>query len=537
LIWGAAAAALLLLLAHLTAGRLPAFVPIGLVLGAGAALSLGGAGHLSGDRRLAWIIGGSYLVRSALAIVLYVVSAAQLPVLPSLQRGNGFWAFALDAEAYHAAALQLRAAGTFTGSPLLHTATNLFCGTIAALYAAFVPHPLIPILVGAWAATATALLAFVIVREVGGSASRRLTAAALVAFWPSSLVWTSQLLREGLFFVLLFLAYAVIAWLLARPRGWVATPIGLIVLGSSLVLVSVSRFYAGWALLAGILAATLVSLTGPFAHARRMVTACAGVVALAVWIGTTQPSLWPRDIAAVLSRPAAARVLVLLAGLAGVAAALHLARRRGLAALKLGSLALVLVVALGVGAWLVLPRDFRGNPYQPGVGLRAAPGLWALPSFEMLETFRQEFVVRGGTLTDLASTPIATPAAFVGKLPAAAATSLLAPFPWRWAPRGETGIFRTLAGSEILLIACLLPGIVVGAARLLRRRSVTGWLMVTSAAVALIALALGVATEGTLFRYRLLGLLPLLVIASAGGGFEIYARAWPRLARRRSQGP
>jgi hypothetical protein len=272
---------------------------------------------------------------------------------------------------------------------------------------------------------------------------------------------------------------------------------------------------------------------------------CAFVVALGVWIGTTQPLIVPvssREIVSVLSGPAAARLFLLLAFLASALALALLVRRRGLALPKRGSLALVLTIMLALGAWLVtradsihslLPRGFEATPYRPGLGLRAAPGLWALPSFDQLETFRQELAFRGGTMTDLASTQVSTPSALVKRLPAAMATALFVPPPWRWMPRGETGIFRTLAGAEVVLIACLLPAMVTGCVRILRRRSIMGYVMVTSAVLSLISLGVVVPNEGTLFRYRLQGLLPLLVIASAGGGLEIYPLAWRRLIRLR----
>ncbi len=41
--------------------------------------------------------------------------------------------------------------------------------------------------------------------------------------------------------------------------------------------------------------------------------------------------------------------------------------------------------------------------------------------------------------------------------------------------------------------------------------------------------------EGTLFRLRLLGILPLAVLAAAGGGLDAYAAALRRLANRRSR--
>lgn len=545
LLSGAFGAAGFLVLASVTAGRLPVLAPIGFVFLAGAALSFGGARHLSSDRRLAWIVGGSYFVGSALATSLYVVSAAHLPVFASLQLGGGFWNLAPDAKTYHAVALALRSEGARSGWLPLDSAINLYCGAVAITYNAFIPHPLIPILFGVWAATATSLLAFALVRQVGGSLSRCLTASAAVAFWPSFLVWTAQLLREGLFFMLLFLAYAVMAALLARRRGQVVTAIGLLVLAITVVLLSVSRFYVGWVLLASTAAAALLSLATPFAHGRRMVTVCVFVVALGVWIGTTQPlmvPLSPRAIVSVLSGPAVARLFFLLAFLAGALAVALLARRRGLALPKLGSLALLLTVVLALGAWLVttagsihslLPRGFGADPYQPGLGLRAAPGLWAVPSFDQLETFRKELAVRGGTMTDMAFTPVSTPLALVKRLPSAAATALFVPFPWRWMPRGETGAFRTLAGAEVVLIVFLLPGMVAGSVCILRRRSIMAYVMVTSAVLSLISLGVVVPNEGTLFRYRLQGLLPLLVIASAGGGLEIYPLSRRRLIRLR----
>lgn len=90
-------------------------------------------------------------------------------------------------------------------------------------------------------------------------------------------------------------------------------------------------------------------------------------------------------------------------------------------------------------------------------------------------------------------------------------------------------MMRTLAGAEMAVWYLLLPCVGVGMWRLLRRsRSQSELLFFLTTILALtVSMSLVVANLGTLFRLRLLFLLPLLIVASAADPMELF-RAWGR---------
>lgn len=110
-------------------------------------------------------------------------------------------------------------------------------------------------------------------------------------------------------------------------------------------------------------------------------------------------------------------------------------------------------------------------------------------------------------------------------MPRALAVGFLAPFPWQWFDaQGSTGAMRTVAGLEMLLVYLLLPAILLGVVRTLRARRPEGFLLLAVVGVMAIPLSLVVANIGTLFRLRLLFLLPLLLVAAQGEPWRTYTR-------------
>ncbi len=60
------------------------------------------------DRRaVAWIVGVSFGIRCLLAVTLFVISALELSILPSLQVDYGLWVFGVDGVAYHSFAVKI----------------------------------------------------------------------------------------------------------------------------------------------------------------------------------------------------------------------------------------------------------------------------------------------------------------------------------------------------------------------------------------------------------------------------------------------
>ncbi len=143
---------------------------------------------------------------------------------------------------------------------------------------------------------------------------------------------------------------------------------------------------------------------------------------------------------------------------------------------------------------------------------------------------RRGFIASGGySLTD-AWVKIATPGALLTYLPRALAVGFLAPFPWQWGDaKGSTGVMRSFAGIEMLLVYLLLPGVVGGAVRLISHRKIDGLFLLAFILSMAVPISLVVANLGTLFRLRLLFLLPLLVVAACGDPLGFYQQWWRRL--------
>jgi hypothetical protein len=464
--------AVTLLFAASVAGPVwPAPVTISLILTSGGLLFFRWARRITGDRRLVYVVCGAYAIRSMAALFLFVVSAYELPVFRQLQLGQGFWSFALDASGYQTYSLAMLRYGVCTGWMLVESPLDLFGAGVAALYWLFVPHPLVGVAFNVWAATGMVLLVFGLARRLGGSDATGVAAAALVAFWPSTLLWSTQLLREpGLLFIL-FLAFSLVGrryWL--APGRVLRAGILLAGLAGTVLLLAKSRPYAGWIMLGAF---TLVAVVS-FAWRRgRGALVWSGVaLVLGVWAGTARP-LW-LPITALPFRPVGA--------------------------------------ASGFACLGMLPPSASQGP------------LVALPqmSLDALARMRRGFALSGGTLRADAHVDITTLRALIRQLPETVAAALFAPYPWRWFAGATTGAFRSLAAIEVVLVVALLPALAIGSARMIRTGSFVAAFMLVHGSVMWLLVALVAVNEGTLFRLRLQGMLPVMVVGIAGGGLGVY---------------
>jgi hypothetical protein len=94
---------------------------------------------------------------------------------------------------------------------------------------------------------------------------------------------------------------------------------------------------------------------------------------------------------------------------------------------------------------------------------------------------------------------------------------------------------RTLAGLEMLLVYLLIPWLLRGLREVLRARQPAGLMLLAFIGLTAVPISLVVANVGTLFRLRLLFLLPLLIIAAAG--FPLGVRPLPPMSASRGQTP
>ena len=181
----------------------------------------------------------SLALGSLTATGLYVLSYLQYPFLSPLILKPGFWKFAADATFYHRIgahiAESLRHQIPFPGvNPSYGGSYYLFVGFI---YWLFGTHPLIAILCNVTLAAITVILVFGIVESIADTEAAK-WAALLSALWPSSLLWSSQLLKDG---PTVFLA-ATVLYLVIRQTSDIHLGRRLIVCALSLLGLYVSTF-------------------------------------------------------------------------------------------------------------------------------------------------------------------------------------------------------------------------------------------------------------------------------------------------------
>ncbi|MBI3011120.1 MAG: tetratricopeptide repeat protein [Candidatus Omnitrophica bacterium] len=220
----------------------------------GCATDDGSPMQAGSDRRfLRRVLLWSYGLRAVLGIALYLISYWGLPILPSLQFPSepGFWVFGLDSHLYHHYGYLIAEAWKHgTELPVLELSPEYFA-VVAVIYRLLGAHLLYPILLSCWLGAITGLLAFRIGRRLFSVRAARL-GALLVSCWPSSMLWSAQLLKDSLSSFLVFSALALTLRLAfeerpIRRRGWHAMLLwtGLVV---TIMLVTRLRFYLGSAL-------------------------------------------------------------------------------------------------------------------------------------------------------------------------------------------------------------------------------------------------------------------------------------------------
>lgn len=149
------------------------------------------------DRSLFWIVTLGAIVKIAAVSLTYYVSLWGVPFLQPFQIGGGFWSFAPDGVVYDRFGAEVARAWQWGLSFPTAWETvedlSLFVGTI---YYFFGRSPLNVLVVNTLCASGIVLFAVLTVREFAdGKWPERCLAAAL-AFWPSLILWSTQLLKD-----------------------------------------------------------------------------------------------------------------------------------------------------------------------------------------------------------------------------------------------------------------------------------------------------------------------------------------------------
>ena len=169
------------------------------------------AASAANDRVVAWIVTAGFLVRAVGAQALFWISYLRLPLLRSLQAGDGYWFFALDGPAYFRNAEQLLRFGMpspFALNPV-HS-SPAFVMVLALCGAAFGLVASAAILLNCAAYLAACLF---VVRIGAPGRLPRLVALAAISFAPGTILWSLQPLKDTLFLSLVVaFAAACVAW-------------------------------------------------------------------------------------------------------------------------------------------------------------------------------------------------------------------------------------------------------------------------------------------------------------------------------------
>lgn len=540
----------------LTAGRLAALTALGWLLAVAVgwwrpqmtwiALLLAGllasallARAAGGGAGLAGLAIAAFAVRAAAAVALFAVSLWRLPVLRSLQREHGLWQFGGDGVGYHEHALKILDAwrwgidlgSVFRVETLEYSLYRDLSLPIALVYRLFGPSPLNFALVNAVLGALTVVLAYLLGRRLGDEQGG-LVAAALVGFWPSFIIWSTQLLKDTIVLAAIFgaLYCLVAAW--QPPARLLAWP-GLV---AAVLAVTYFRFYMGYVLVGAALVA--FGAGGARALLSRRWSRALLAAGLVLVVGAAVQVARSADVLALLS-PNRPEVGYLNRGLDHQRRGdLEQARRDYERALDLNAryepalrnLAAVLAEqgrreeateALERASMLARGLASDRSTARPVEQSRsrvvaAARDLAYLLSPEGLNETRAGLLRWGGIAHLDPEVRFAGPADVVGYAPRALALAFLAPFPWQWfEPSGETGTFKMLSGAEMMLLYALLPLMAVAAWKLLRGGCEEGWLLLSFVALSAVGLGLATTNVGILFRLRLQFLLPMLVAVAA----------------------
>ncbi len=154
--------------------------------------------RIGADRSLYKPVGWAAGLRLAAALFLYLASLYKWPIFSAQQHPvPGFWYFAMDSVASHDYAVRILSSWK-TGVPypvFTHGAIEYYI-LLAGIYRLFGPNPLNGILINVFISSLQVLLAYRIVHHLSGKRTA-LLASWLVALWPSSILWSTQLLKDS----------------------------------------------------------------------------------------------------------------------------------------------------------------------------------------------------------------------------------------------------------------------------------------------------------------------------------------------------
>lgn len=484
---------------------------------------------------------GAFLMRLIVTLVLYAVSYFHLPLFQGIQLGDGFWTFGLDSITYDRWAPRILDA-IHWGLPVpdMHVAPDFYF-YVAGIYWLFAHNPLFVTFLNCGLMVIGTILLVHLFFTLHSSPLKPWI-IAVIAFWPSSLIWSSQVLKESISFFLIAIVLAGLAYLLSAvtiPSRMLAGCILLI----ELIFLARVRYYLGPILLASALLATLLFLRRNAERLRHL--AGLGLFCLCVVLAMlVRPYLNPLK----LSQPAHPELGYVRKGE-------HLQSRGDFKSARI-LFEKALRIRPGMSEALLRLNQINGTspshldgatedkqvfPGTPGTrtsgempagagfslnSLKAAVNsLIQELSFRNLRRLREGFIRSGGHSVVSADVKLTHTTQFFKFLPRALTNALLAPYPWQILDyAGPTGLFKSFSIVDSIIIFLLFPAAVVGLWR--ARQQAPLVLIFLFCLLGLSALGLVLTNLGTLIRLRLQFILPLLMFAGAAPEWVALRKLW-----------
>ena len=463
-----------------------------------------GMSRLTKDRWCVKLALWSYGLKITLALTLYLVSFYHWPLLREYQGERGFWVFSEDALAYHYHANNLvRAWNGLAPYPQTGISNWSFIVYMGLLYRAFGIQPLVVSCLNAWCGTVIVGSGLVMMQRWTLSPKAVRFGVALLGFWPSLLLWSSQSMKDPLLLALTFVGLCLLLELIrAQARD--------------------DRVFFGLAGLLGLLLSLLVLFRDYTAIQLGTVSSIMTAGLAIRWIRTGVYRLAIRLVAVAVLIP----LVIVLAGQLD----LHgLAVRPTLPDAVVTSPTTVTLFPVSEAvrstpaplstAPEAVPLSLTGQPHAAASTALADKAHrhwwrgWVQLRVKDLDSRRQGFLSTGGHSLMDADVRFSKLSDVVRYLPKSLSLALLAPFPWQWFDvDGQTKAFRTLTALETLLMYVLLAGLLFRASQVRRYTSVQTVTVLLFIVVSAIPMGLVVANLGTLFRLRLQFLLPLMML-------------------------
>lgn len=242
------------------------------------------------DRMLWRVVWLSYAVRLLVAAAFFAISYWHWPVLKPLQLGRGFWMFGLDCPGYDFyGAMFTRALKDAIELPNPGTSIDYFLA-VAGVYQIVGRQPLAAIFFNGWLASMSVIPAYLIGRRLYDRKAA-LTGAMLVGFWPSSLIWSAQLLKDSLMWVLILSCLSlcissVTAGDVPQRFGGVRAALRCAALAVLVILLTRLRFYMGVIFSIAVIAVFGPAVLQALLHRRIQRAAMQGGVILTVVVST-----------------------------------------------------------------------------------------------------------------------------------------------------------------------------------------------------------------------------------------------------------